>query len=221
MSAAHVCGILFDFDGTLAPNLDLARLRGEVVDFTACTPVPAEIYHDRYIVEIIDAAHDWLEVNEPDAAHRYREDAHQLITDFEVHAALSTAPFPGTPELLTQLRNSNLKLGVVTRNCRAAVLEVFPELLNYVDALHAREDVPFLKPDIRHLNTSLAQIGTKANNSIMVGDGALDMRAGRALEMLCIGVLSGSNDRDALQAAGADHILPNALHLPAYLAQSA
>ena len=90
-----------------------------------------------------------------------------------------------------------------------------------VDALHAREDVACLKPDTRHLNTSLAQIGAKANNSIMVGDGALDMRAGRALEMLCIGVLSGSNDEDALQAAGADHILPDALHLPAYLAQSA
>ena len=221
MSVAHICAILFDFDGTLAPNLDLARLRSEVVDFTACTPVPAEIYQDRYIVEIIDAAHDWLAAHQPDVAHRYRQDAHQLITDFEVQAARSTTPFPGAPELLTHLRNSNLKLGVVTRNCRTAVLEVFPDLLHYVDALHAREDVAFLKPDTRHLNTSLAQIGAKPNNSIMVGDGALDMRAGRALEMLCIGVLSGSNDEEALQAAGADHILPNALHLPAYLAQSA
>lgn len=220
MSTAHICGILFDFDGTLAPNLDLARLRSEVVDFTASTPVPAEIYHGRYIVEIIDAAHEWLAANKPEVAAHYRQDAHQLITDFEVQAARSTAPFPGAPELLTQLRNSHMKLGVVTRNCRAAVLEVFPDLLNYVDALHAREDVIYLKPDTRHLDSSLAQIGTRANNSIMVGDGALDMHAGRALKMLCIGVLSGSNDEDALQAAGADHILPDALHLPAYLAQS-
>jgi phosphoglycolate phosphatase len=123
--------------------------------------------------------------------------------------------------LLAHLRSNNLKLGVVTRNCRAAVLEVFPDLLNYIDALHAREDVPYLKPDTRHLDSCLAQIGATSNDSIMVGDGALDMRAGRALDMICIGVLSGSNDAAALQAAGADHVLPDALHLPAYLAQSA
>jgi phosphoglycolate phosphatase-like HAD superfamily hydrolase len=41
----------------------------------------------------------------------------------------------------------------------------------------------------------------------MVGDGALDMRAGKDLNMYCIGVLSGSNDKDALLAAGADEVL--------------
>ncbi|XOV84152.1 MAG: HAD family hydrolase [bacterium] len=221
MSAAAIRAILFDFDGTLAPNLDLASLRSEVVRFTAGTPVPQEVYADRYIIEIIDAAHNWLTANEPQAAEAYHNDAHQLIVNFEVAAARTTAPFPGVAQLLAELRNSNLKLGVVTRNCRAAVLEVFPDLLDYVDALHAREDVAHLKPDTRHLNTCLGQIGATADNSIMVGDGALDMRAGRALDMLCIGVLSGSNEAAALQAAGADHILPDALHLPDYLNQSA
>ena len=32
----------------------------------------------------------------------------------------------------------------------------------------------------------------------MVGDGALDMQAGKDLNMYCIGVLSGSNDAQAL-----------------------
>jgi phosphoglycolate phosphatase-like HAD superfamily hydrolase len=41
----------------------------------------------------------------------------------------------------------------------------------------------------------------------MVGDWALDMRAGRELNMRCIGVLTGSNDAEALAAAGADEVL--------------
>jgi phosphoglycolate phosphatase-like HAD superfamily hydrolase len=41
----------------------------------------------------------------------------------------------------------------------------------------------------------------------MVGDGALDMQAGRELKMRCIGVLTGSNDTEALGAAGADEVL--------------
>ena len=218
MSRASVSSALFDFDGTLAPNLDLARLREEVVSFTAGTNVPPDLYQDCYIVEIIDAAHDWLQQHQADLADSYNRDAYQLIVNFEVQAAASTEPFSGVPELLEQLRRNNLKLGVVTRNCRAAVLEVFPDLLNYVDALHAREDVVYLKPDTRHLSASLAQIGGRADNSIMVGDGALDMRAGRALNMLCIGVLSGSNDEATLRKAGADHVLADILHLPGHLA---
>ena len=42
----------------------------------------------------------------------------------------------------------------------------------------------------------------------MIGDGKLDMHAGRQLGMFCVGVLGGSSDRAALQAAGADLVLP-------------
>jgi phosphoglycolate phosphatase-like HAD superfamily hydrolase len=41
----------------------------------------------------------------------------------------------------------------------------------------------------------------------MVGDGALDMQAGRALNMRCVGVLTGSNNRQALIEAGATDVL--------------
>jgi phosphoglycolate phosphatase-like HAD superfamily hydrolase len=47
----------------------------------------------------------------------------------------------------------------------------------------------------------------------MVGDGALDMQAGRELNMHCIGVLTGSNNSIALQQAGASQVLENCLTL--------
>ncbi len=211
MSPIPLNGILFDFDGTLAPNLDLKTMRSEVVALTAQTPVPEQVYEGLYIVEIIAASSAWLANTDPRRAAAYEESAHRLITDFEIQAAQFTEPFAGVPELLVQLRNNQFRLGVVTRNCRAAVLEVFPDLLNYVDALHARDDVKHLKPDTRHLSASLQALNTQPDKSAMVGDGALDMRAGRALNMFCIGVLTGSNDAAALTAAGADQVLDHCL----------
>ena len=41
-------------------------------------------------------------------------------------------------------------------------------------------------------------LGVDAKNAVMVGDGALDMQAGRELNMQCLGVLTGSNDAQAL-----------------------
>ena len=115
--------------------------------------------------------------------------------------------------MLSGLREQQIKLGIVTRNCRAAIDVVFPQHPLYVDALHARDDVRHLKPDPRHLQDNLVALGAQATNSVMVGDGALDMRAGRELNMHCIGVLTGSNDGPALLQAGASEIFDDCLNL--------
>ena len=53
----------------------------------------------------------------------------------------------------------------------------------------------------------------------MVGDGVIDMQAGKAFGMFSVGVLSGNSTRDHLVAHGADLVLESAVdllpHLPA------
>jgi len=205
--------VLFDFDGTLAPNLDLPDMRRQVIELTQHIEVPEPVYAGQYIVEIIDTAHAWLQRHRPAVASTYHRAAHDLITNIELSAARSTSPFPGVPTKLVELRTAGLRLGVVTRNCRAAVLQVFPHLEAHIDALHARDDSAFLKPDPRHLLACLEAIGSRPRETAMVGDGALDMHAGRELGMYCIGVLSGSADANALSEAGAHLVVEDCLAL--------
>ena len=40
---------VFDFDGTLAPNLDLADMRQQIVNLTVKAGVPSNIYESLYI----------------------------------------------------------------------------------------------------------------------------------------------------------------------------
>lgn len=209
--------LLFDFDGTLAPNLDLPGMRRDVLALTESIGVPEAVYAGRYIVEIIDAASAWLQQQGHPQAHSYPRAAHALITDIEMRAAAQTEPFPGIPEYLAALRCDGIRMAVVTRNCRAAVLQTFPQLLDHVHVLFARDDVTHLKPDVRHLQAALEALGhaggqaPEAATAAIVGDGGLDMRSGRALGLYCVGVLSGSADAETLKQHGADVILDHCL----------
>ena len=60
ISLESIDAVLFDFDGTLAPNLDLADMRRQVVGLTVAAGVPEDIYTGLYIVEVIEAGAAWL-----------------------------------------------------------------------------------------------------------------------------------------------------------------
>ena len=202
--------VLFDFDGTLVPNLDLTDMRRQIAAMAKAAGVPDSVYDGLYIVEIIEASRAWLSDQDTalaSSAEAYTAASHQRINDIEMQAANNTAPFTEVRQVLNQLRDKGYRLGIVTRNCRAAVLTMFPDMDEYVDCLHARDDVVHLKPDPRHLQDNLEALGAEATLSVMVGDGTLDMQAGQALGMRCIGVLTGSNDTHALTDAGATEVL--------------
>ena len=77
--------VLFDFDGTLAPNLDLPDMRRQVLELTQTLDVPSSVYEDKYIVEIIDAACTWLN------KHRCNGIALACRRDRAQHTAHATA----------------------------------------------------------------------------------------------------------------------------------
>jgi phosphoglycolate phosphatase len=205
--------ILFDFDGTLAPNLDLPDLRRRVVALTLARGVPAEAFTGCYIVEIVSAASDWLRSRDPRLADRYHADGHRLICEFEVAAARTTRPFPDVRPALAVLRQHGIGLGVVTRNCRAAIGAVFPDLGDYCQSVLTRDDVVHLKPDTGHFRQALNDLNQPAAGAVVVGDGELDMHTGRALGLYCVGVLTGSSTSERLLAAGADVVLARAAML--------
>jgi phosphoglycolate phosphatase len=199
--------LVFDFDGTLAPNLDLPDMRRQVITLTEANAVPIEIYKDLYIVEVIDAAAEWLQRQDTANAETYYEEAHRLITDIELSAAASTDPFPGVRQLALNLRQAGRKTAVVTRNCNEAVRSVFPDVGDYFDTVLTRDDVRYLKPDTRHITQALDELSVTPGMAAMIGDGGIDMHTGKSLDMICVGVLTGSGDADTLINAGADLVI--------------
>ena len=98
--------LLFDIDGTLAPNLDLPDMRKRVVELTREYSVPETIYKDLYIVEVINAATQYLNHDPKQDANEYSFAAHQMIKDIELTEAQNTEPFEGVLKLLCELSNN-------------------------------------------------------------------------------------------------------------------
>ena len=211
-------GILFDYDGTLAIlNLDFAAMRRHLHAFTMAQGISSQELHGLDILEMLAWATEWLRQHSPEQADRYARDAEQLIQDMEVEAAHSSGLLCGVPELLTALRQEQIGVGIVTRNCDAAVRVTFPHIDTFCQAFIPRDRATQVKPHPAHLQAALDCLGTTPERTIMVGDGAMDIQAGKALGMFSIGVLSGNSSRAKLLAHGADLVLASVADLRQYV----
>jgi len=134
-----------------------------------------------------------------------------------VDAAHRGGLLPGVLDLLAGLRQDNIGVGIVTRNCDAAVRVTFPHIDVYCQAFVPRDRVTQVKPHPAHLQAALDCLYTTPERTLMVGDGAMDIQAGKALGMFSVGVLSGSCSTARLLEQGADLVLASAADLLQYL----
>jgi phosphoglycolate phosphatase len=213
--------MLFDFDGTLAVlNLDFHAMRRGILDLARTYALPIGTWQSMYVLEMIDHGTMLLRQQHADRAEAFYRAAHRVIQDIEIAAAQHSTLLPSVQELLEALQQLQIGVGIVTRNCAAAVYHIFPQLETYCQAFLARDHVAQVKPHPGHLQAALARLGSSPPRTIMVGDGVLDIQAGKALGMFSVGVLSGETPREKLLAQGADLILASAAELLQYLPKS-
>lgn len=206
--------IVFDFDGTLAKlNIDFNAMRSDVLDLISRHRIPADGIRKFRVLEMIDAAAALLAAQRPEEIIPFRHAAHELITAREIKAAEKGELFDTTKMLLSELRDRFIRTGVVTRNCRAALFRIFPDIDHYCQTVLTREDPFRVKPHPDHLKAALNALRATPADAAMVGDHPLDIQLARESGTAAIGVLTGHSTREDLLHAGADLIIPNAAYI--------
>ncbi len=197
--------VVFDFDGTLAElHLDFAEMKHQL-----------RILAQEYFSDVLQTpqmpALEWLETlafslhqRDEAAAFEFEERAGLLIRELELEAARRGSLFPFTRTLLRELRQAEIKIAIITRNCEEAVRIVFPDLDRYCEGFLARDHVHRVKPDPDHLLQALEKIGASPETALMVGDHPLDMQTGQRAGVMTAGVASGNASEPDLLSAGAD-----------------
>ena len=213
-SRLSLSAAVFDFDGTLAKlNIDFHLMRKSVVELIDSYDISPHALENLFALEMIEAGRNLISQKNPKRLSAYVRQANELIENIEVEAAKSGKLFPGTREMLQELKKRKIKTGVVTRNCRSAINLVFPDISDYFEVVVTREQTPHVKPHPEHLRLALKKLHVLPVSSSMIGDHPMDISIGRNVGTLTIGVLTGSSSLDDLVHAGADIILQKASDL--------
>jgi phosphoglycolate phosphatase len=212
---------VFDFDGTLAiANIDFDLMRRQVDAIAQRYRVDTAPLSHLYILEMIETVGSRLsQGGDPHGKDFYRE-AHASILALELDCARLGGMLPGAIEVLQALRQRGFKLGVVTRNSASAVRTICSSIDSLCDVFLPRELVRFVKPHPEHLQRALDHLHVPAQQAVMVGDGPIDITAGKALGLRTVAVLTGGGSRASLLASQPDVILDSVADLLPRLAGS-
>lgn len=206
--------VLFDLDGTLCDTLDdLADATNYALQTHGFAPHTREEY--RYFVgtgarELIRKA---LEGQSQDEADRQR--VYETYTAYySTHYLVKTAPYPGLPAMLEELRRRGMRLGVVTNKpddrAQEIVEKFFPGVFSAVAG--NRPDFP-TKPDPALPLHVLGQLHGQPQSTAFVGDSWVDMQTASNAGFVPVGVLWGFRERQELEAHGARFLAHNAAEL--------
>jgi len=212
--------VVFDLDGTLVQlTIDFDQMRAAVLEIVARYGVALDArQHGLLTLELIADITAGMVRRSPEWAARFEAEANRAIEAIEVEAARRANLFPGVPELLLWLRGQGLKLGIITRNCRAAAGEALDSLEPLIDVVLTRDDVTAVKPNPLHLRRALETLGVRGERTLMVGDHPLDVVTGQAVGAFTAGVLRPGEVPERYANVSPDLILADVSELQAHLA---
>ncbi|MDE6718100.1 MAG: HAD family hydrolase, partial [Muribaculaceae bacterium] len=120
-----------------------------------------------------------------------------------------THPYEGVPELLRQLTDQGVSIGVCSNKYEAAVQKIvshyFPDI-PFVALMGQVDDRP-TKPDPSVVFALLNLFPTPKRDILYVGDSAVDMETARRACVESVGVTWGFRPVSELRKAYADHIV--------------
>jgi HAD superfamily hydrolase (TIGR01509 family) len=113
----------------------------------------------------------------------------RIMNQVELEGAHLAKPMKNSAETLRALRERGLGIGIATRGCREYAIESMrlTGIQGYVDKCLARDEVPYPKPDPRHLLDVITHIGAKPEQVFYVGDTSTDLETAKAAKVAFIG----------------------------------
>jgi len=211
--------IIFDLDGTLIDSLDdLADAMNSVLKRYGFPEHPVDAY--RYFIgdgieRLVQRA---LPEDErlPDRLKAY---VAAMKLEYPGGRAAKTKPYDGIFELLDACFAAGLKTAVLTNKPDESTQQVVAKLLPDVPFLQvwgARPDLP-RKPDPTGARRLLDALGVAPDETLFLGDSAVDMETAKGAGIYPVGALWGFRTADELFSAGARIVVKRPMDLMRWL----
>lgn len=189
--------VIFDLDGTLAHfNLDFKTLRAEARSYLIRMSVPTSVLDvNESVFEMLKKTEIFFKNNDKsaEAFEEVRGQVMGTIDKFEMEAASTTNLMPGAYEVLKELKQSNLKLGLCTTSSDKAahyILQRF-KIDDFFHLIVARDNVKNVKPSTEQFELALKSLRVRPQDAVIVGDSIVDMQSAKELNAIAVGLPTG------------------------------
>jgi phosphoglycolate phosphatase len=211
--------VVFDLDGTLVDSkIDYERMAGRIRVVLSEAGAPEERLTDRRkIYQIIRGGESALAEVGVDPSERLRiaSDMERIMNQTELEGAHLSKPMRNSAETLRALKNRGLGIGIATRGCKDYAVESMrlTGLIDYVDKCLARDEVPYPKPDPRHLLDVVKHLGAEPTQVFYVGDTPTDLETANAANVTFIGYKRDAEWGKRLLDAGCKRMVDDLIDL--------
>ena len=125
------------------------------------------------------------------------------------HKEDTTAPYPGTLEMLDELRARGVKLAILTNKDHEAAVPLVARYFGTerFEIVQGRTTAFPAKPDPQVTRHVLDALGAEAGTALYVGDSDVDIACGHNAGLRSAGVSWGFRGRKELELAGADYVV--------------
>lgn len=134
----------------------------------------------------------------------------EFMPYYDAHKEDKTAPYPGIPDLLHELKGAGVNIAVLSNKAHSLVPSIlenyFPGVFSYTQG--AVDGIP-TKPDPTLLHRLTKEMGASQESTLFVGDSNVDVRTAKNGGLTCCGVLWGFRGREELEQEGADFLAEN------------
>jgi HAD superfamily hydrolase (TIGR01509 family) len=216
-----VRGVIFDLDGTLV-DTNHFHVEAWRRAFAACgyDVPPAEIASrvgmggDQLIPSLLGR----------EAYDRHGKELRRGYTEafLDIAGREHFRVFPGTTELIEQLRRRGIKTALATSSpedlLRAILRSAGVDFTALVDEVITADEAGASKPAPDVVHAALKKLGLPAGRCVMVGDTPFDVEASRKAGVTAWGVAGGGcHSAESLRAAGAAEVWRDTADLLAHL----
>ena len=204
--------VIFDLDGTLLNTIaDLAQSTNYALKELGYPTHEEDAY--RFMVgnginKLFERALPEGEKTEANVL-RVRQ---KFVPYYDLHNADKSLPYPGIPELLTDLQTQGIQLAVASNKYQAAaeklIAHYFPSI-HFVAVFGQREGIP-TKPAPVVVREILKIADMTSTDTLYVGDSGVDMQTAINAGVTSCGVTWGFRPRTELEAFHPDYMVEQA-----------
>ena len=194
----QIRAIIFDLDVTLIRSaVDFGKLKRETIDLLVGEGLPVEKFSvEMKSYHILSLASELCRQKElsGDEIALIRRKVEAIWNRVELESVRDASLFEGAKDILLWLRKRGIKIGIVTRGCRAYAINALTVtgLLEMVDIVVGRDDTVQPKPHPEPLMRAMSMLGFVAEEVLMVGDSVDDEQCARGAGVHFLRVMSAT-----------------------------